>query len=222
VAGIAWALVTLTRATGETSFKETAMAALEYERRLFDTARRNWADLRKTNGVRQSPEPTLAAWCHGAAGVGLSRIAMRPDLDDGMVPAEITYAVETTLASGFGDNHSLCHGDFGNLDIIFQASEALSNDSWRERAREQLGRSLSDIERNGWRCGIANSAEIPGLMTGLAGIGYGMLRLAEPRRVPSVVLLAPPLSSPPLADGPPSVSTPRKTSRFAASGGALA
>jgi lantibiotic modifying enzyme len=32
-------------------------------------------------------------------------------------------------------------------------------------------------------------AETPGLMTGLAGIGYGLLRLAEPERVSSVLLL---------------------------------
>ena len=29
-------------------------------------------------------------------------------------------------------------------------------------------------------------------MTGLAGIGYGLLRIAEPARVPSVLLLSPP------------------------------
>jgi lantibiotic modifying enzyme len=33
---------------------------------------------------------------------------------------------------------------------------------------------------------------VPGMMTGLAGIGYGLLRLAEPERVPSVPVLEPP------------------------------
>lgn len=33
-------------------------------------------------------------------------------------------------------------------------------------------------------------------MTGLAGIGYGLLRLADPQRVPSVLLLELPLSIP--------------------------
>jgi lantibiotic modifying enzyme len=31
--------------------------------------------------------------------------------------------------------------------------------------------------------------ESPGLMTGLAGIGYGLLRLAKPARVPSILTL---------------------------------
>jgi lantibiotic modifying enzyme len=32
----------------------------------------------------------------------------------------------------------------------------------------------------------------PGLMTGIAGMGYQLLRLAEPGRIPSVLLLEPP------------------------------
>ncbi|HYO51923.1 hypothetical protein [Archangium sp.] len=35
-------------------------------------------------------------------------------------------------------------------------------------------------------------SETPGLLMGLAGIGYGLLRLAAPERVPSVLTLAMP------------------------------
>jgi hypothetical protein len=35
--------------------------------------------------------------------------------------------------------------------------------------------------------------ETPGLMIGLAGIGYGLLRLARPNDVPSVLQLAAPM-----------------------------
>jgi lantibiotic modifying enzyme len=109
-----------------------------------------------------------------------------------MVRREITQAVETTLASGFGDNHSLCHGDLGNLDFILQASEVLNNDKWRAAVQHMTARVLDDVERNGWKCGIVKPVETPGLMTGLAGIGYGMLRLAEPNVTPSVLTLSPP------------------------------
>lgn len=33
---------------------------------------------------------------------------------------------------------------------------------------------------------------MPGLLAGLAGLGYGLLRLADPQRVPSVPALAGP------------------------------
>jgi lantibiotic modifying enzyme len=34
--------------------------------------------------------------------------------------------------------------------------------------------------------------ETPGLMLGIAGTGYQLLRLASPEQIPSVLLLAPP------------------------------
>ena len=52
---------------------------------------------------------------------------------------------------------------------------------------------INDIEQNGWRCGVDFDIETPGLMVGLAGIGYQLLRIAEPDRVPSILLLEPPV-----------------------------
>jgi lantibiotic modifying enzyme len=37
-----------------------------------------------------------------------------------------------------------------------------------------------------------SEVEAPGLMNGLAGIGYGLLRLAAPTSVPSILALDPP------------------------------
>jgi hypothetical protein len=36
-------------------------------------------------------------------------------------------------------------------------------------------------------------------MNGIAGIGYGLLRLADPDRVPSILALAPPAQRPPIS-----------------------
>jgi type 2 lantibiotic biosynthesis protein LanM len=196
-AGIAWALLMLSRESGDRMYAQTAAGALGYERGLFDARRRNWADLRTFDGLRRNPDSTLAVWCHGAAGIGLSRTAMLPDLDGDELRTEITHAVDTTLETGFGDNHSLCHGDLGNLDILFQIAEAFGDAALRQRAVERLRTTLDDIDQDGLRCGIANPAEIPGLMTGLAGVGFGMLRLADPGRVPSVLLASPPVRGQP-------------------------
>jgi lantibiotic modifying enzyme len=51
---------------------------------------------------------------------------------------------------------------------------------------------LDSIDTHGWVTGVPLGVETPGLMTGLAGIGYQLLRLAEPEKVPSVLLVAPP------------------------------
>ena len=44
----------------------------------------------------------------------------------------------------------------------------------------------------GWVCGTPSPAETPGLMIGLAGIGYNLLRFADPAAVPSLLLAEPP------------------------------
>jgi len=54
---------------------------------------------------------------------------------------------------------------------------------------------LGSIDTSGWRSGVPFGVETPGLMAGLAGIGYGMLRLAEPDSVPSNLTLEPPCSA---------------------------
>ena len=107
--------------------------------------------------------------------------------------AEIDAALETTLARGFGANHSLCHGDLGNLETLLQAGEKLADPRWRAEAARMGAATLESIRRNGWICGVPSGVETPGLMQGLAGIGYGLLRLADPRRTPSVLAVEPPI-----------------------------
>ena len=68
----------------------------------------------------------------------------------------------------------------------------LGEPSDRLTGRRIAGSILDDIQSNGWKCGNPLGVDCPGLMTGLAGIGYGLLRLAAPERVPSVLLLEAP------------------------------
>src|SRR5262249_26297307 len=113
-------------------------------------------------------------------------------LDDAETRMEIDTALKTTLAQGFGHNHSLCHGDLGNLELLLQASQTLGDPQWRAQVDSLATAILESINQYGWLCGIPLGVESRGLMTGLAGIGYGLLRLAEPTRVPSVLVLEPP------------------------------
>jgi lantibiotic modifying enzyme len=105
---------------------------------------------------------------------------------------EIEVALETTRAQGFGYNHSLCHGDLGNLDLLIEAKVRLGRADLQSHINDIAARIVADMRQNGWRCGNPLGVESPGLMTGLAGMGYELLRLAEPTCVPSVLSLAPP------------------------------
>ena len=206
VAGIAWSLLSLSSVVSNSginaidgnvpcgdgdTYRQRAMEALDYERSCYCSKQGNWLD-RRPGSPGQPSRPTCAtAWCHGAPGVGLGRVAVLPYLDDDRVRSEIDVAVRTTLASGFGLNHSLCHGDLGNAELLLLASsmpESPVAQSQLDRIQQGI---LDDIDRRGWICGSHRNIATPGLMTGLAGIGYGLLRMALPDRVPSVLTLQP-------------------------------
>lgn len=190
VAGIAWPLLRLAAETGDRQFRETALAALEYERSLYNPEKRNWPDLREGTTLEEAMEShSVWAWCHGAPGVGLGRLASLPYLDDTSVREEIETAVESTIQNGFGKSHCLCHGDLGNLEVVTLAAERLGRPDWALWARCAAGGILAGIRESGWLFGLPGRAEPPGMMIGLAGIGYGLLRLAAPERVPSVLVL---------------------------------
>jgi lantibiotic modifying enzyme len=194
-AGIAWALLQLEEATGDAGdgrFRRAALDALAYERSLFDAERRNWPDLRSGSRGPGGEPHFMSAWCHGAPGIALARLDGLGRLDDAAVRDEIAVALATTLAEGFGRGHCQCHGDLGNLEVLSLAEERLGLDLGVEKAR-LLASTLADIRAHGWRYGLPGRTEPPGFMVGLAGIGYGLLRQAEPRRVPPVLVLAPPI-----------------------------
>ncbi len=185
--GAAWALASLASATGGGRFREAAEAAIRYERTLFVPAAGNWRDLRPIPRPAGAPEAFMTAWCHGAPGVALSRLRLLAHLDDPAFLQEIEAALATTLESGFGLNHSLCHGDLGNLEPLLLAGSLLGDRRWEGEVARLSAVVLESVERDGWLCGVPEGVETPGLMTGLAGIGYGLLRLADPGRVPSVL-----------------------------------
>ncbi len=190
--GIAWALLRLYEVTGKEEFKQTARRALSFERRLFSPVAKNWPDLRGS-AVDQGEPKFMTAWCHGAPGVGLSRLRMRRLLDDPVLDEDLAAALETTLRHGFGSNHSLCHGDLGNLELFLEAHLASGGESLAQSLSHLTSQIFLSIQENGCISGVPLGVETPGLMNGLAGIGYGLLRLVEPRYVPSVLLLDPPV-----------------------------
>jgi type 2 lantibiotic biosynthesis protein LanM len=195
-AGVAWALLEAGALSGQERFRRAAQDAMAYERGLFSAERGNWPDLRPPQTPGQEPRAEqnrfMTAWCHGASGIGLARLHALQHLEDPEIRHEIDIALKTTLVQGFGGTHCLCHGDLGNLELVLQAASALSDHPCRAHIRELCSGVLQSIAKYGWLCAVPLQVETPGLMLGLAGIGYGLLRQAVPTRVPSVLLLEPP------------------------------
>jgi type 2 lantibiotic biosynthesis protein LanM len=194
-AGIAWALIKLAAWSGDARFRESAESAIAYERSTFATAEGNWPDYRCLPGEDLSDPGFMVAWCHGAPGIGLARIDNLHHLDDRQTREEIRIALTKTVGSDCGMNHCFCHGDLGNLEILLYAAQRLNDSRWRDAGNRLASETLTGIAERGPLCGTQTSLASPGLMAGLAGIGYGLLRLACSERVPSVLVLAPPATA---------------------------
>lgn len=193
--GIAVALARLDRALGRRDYSRLIEGAVRYERSLHDPERHCWLDVRDSTPDRYS----MIAWCHGAPGIALARAdladrldeaTLHRDLDDAIV-GMLDFGLTGEVITGTG-NHSICHGDLGNVEALLVAAEARGDEATARQARIVTASIIGHIERAGWLCGVPLGAETPGLMSGVAGIGYSMLRLADPERIPSVLLLEPP------------------------------
>jgi type 2 lantibiotic biosynthesis protein LanM len=200
--GIAAALSRLAIATGDRRFLEAALVGLAFEREAMRaTAGSDRVGIRDATHTRFEP----GTWCYGAPGTGFARLTAL-DAIEALDPrnehraalrADVDEAIAITLEHGFGRSHCLCHGDLGNLDFLIEAERRLPDRALRIPIDQITSSVLADCSRHGWRCGTAAGLVSPALMNGLAGIGYGLLRVADPERIPSVLAMEPPRTARP-------------------------
>ena len=198
-AGFALALFELTHATGEQRFAAAAEGALLYERAAFSQQQQNWPDFRRAapNVPQQQPSYSLG-WCHGAPGIGLSRLRLykltgRPDVwEEATAALRGTYTPLSTLAPS--SMFALCHGAAGNAELFLDAGEVLGDAGYTAIAEAigRLGIERFHTPRRPWPSGLTTGGQTPGLFLGLAGIGYFYLRLYDSASVPSLLVVGPP------------------------------
>jgi lantibiotic modifying enzyme len=204
-AGIAWALLELFASTGESRFRDAAERGFAYERRWFSAEHENWPDFRAiaSPAPGSGTENYAVAWCHGAPGIGLSRLRAYEILGTENLKLDAEAAIRTTTRvldhSGYAgqSDFTLCHGRAGNAELLIMAGEVLGDGASRARA-EALGQEgIAYFCRNDlpWPCGVPGGGETPNLMLGLAGIGHFYLRLHDPARTSSVLLIRPPAAA---------------------------
>ncbi|MEV4414300.1 type 2 lanthipeptide synthetase LanM family protein, partial [Catellatospora sp. NPDC049609] len=194
--GIAVALARVDRVLGRRDHAHLVDGALRHERSLHDPDHHCWLDLRDSTPDRYS----MIAWCHGAPGIALARADLAGYVEDReTIQRDLADAITGMLEFGLtGDvitgtgNHSICHGDLGNVEALRTAAQAAGDEDVARQAELVAASVLANIEESGRLCGVPLGAETPGLMSGVAGIGYNLLRLALPERIPSVLLLETP------------------------------
>ncbi len=184
VAGMAWALARANETVGNTSPRvhEWIVRALEYESQQFSHTQKNWPDFR---ALSKNKKEFQWAWCHGAPGIALSRLDL-PVIYQNQTTTQVELAIESTLKKGFGGVHCLCHGSFGNLELLLTAVE---KGLYPQQKYEQVAAALiHHIDHKGIQPGVATTYSIPGLMLGISGVIYQLMRVVYPGRVPNVLL----------------------------------
>jgi len=201
-AGYGHGLLEMYRHTGDEAYLAAARGAFRYEASCYYPEERNWPDL------RWEPNPDgkhgcASIWCHGAGGIGLGRAHAHQVLQDPALREDLHIALGTTrarLARAIMAPNQLngyCHGMPSNVELVMAMEEATGREGAVDRARRA---AAITIERFGHEARARWSTPFvdhpfgyPGytelsMMVGLAGTGYHMLRMYEPKGVPTLLV----------------------------------
>jgi class II lanthipeptide synthase len=181
VTGIGWALTRLARATGSARHEQLAQEAFAFEDSLFDEQEQNWVDLRRLEGSK-----TSALWCHGAVGIGLAHLNLDPTLAHASTRQLVRRAAAATWRQGMGLNHCACHGDLGGWELLDHAI-AVGEAPKELDAMYLLDIILTSLERRGPRCRMDGKVFVPGLLPGVGGVAYQLLRAHPENDLPSIL-----------------------------------
>jgi type 2 lantibiotic biosynthesis protein LanM len=181
-AGFAYALALLAAATGREDFAAAAVECVDYERGNYDTECGDWRDFRFTEPHRSTQ------WCHGAVGIGLSRLGMVKLRMPLQVADDIEHALVTAMRDWPSHVDTLCCGSLGNVEFLWEAAKVLDRPHLAELSATRLNAVLQSKASSGdyrWNAG-AQRFNV-GLFRGIAGVGYTCLRRLDDS-LPNVLL----------------------------------
>lgn len=215
VAGIGTVFLELAHYFQNDGYRWVAEQAFAYEAHFFSGEQNNWPDFRK--GIFKESDLTahrqafeagnqafftepgyMNAWCHGAAGIGLSRLRAYELTQKEGFAAEARVAIEKNAALNlivhpeFVPSFNLCHGVGGNAELFLEALRVFGDETYEGLAEQAAGLALA-LKKAGKS--YLSGYQIDGLeeednslFMGNAGIGYFLLRTFAPQKVPSILL----------------------------------
>lgn len=184
-AGIAHALSSLYTATGNALFREAALESCSYENTLYSKQRKNWPNL--TAATPDGQPAFWNTWCHGAAGIGLARMACAATLGD-LGQTDASEALQSNLLEPLSSVDHVCCGNSGRLELFLSAAVRYGSAVYLEKARQIANLILMRAHSAGqYALSGDSSLSSPSFHQGTAGIGYQLLRLATPAALPCVL-----------------------------------
>lgn len=184
-AGIATILFKLYDFIKDENILNLAYGALSHDRNFFEPKIRGWKDTRDEAIVDS------ASWCHGSAGIGLSRLLIKKHTHENSIKKELDIARDNIVKNGFHGNQSICHGDLGNLEILKAIN--LATDYKNDNIYQYLNELINHYkDGKKFIYGDGGEMELLGLFVGSSGFGYQMLRFYNWEETPSILCLETP------------------------------
>lgn len=190
-AGIAAALTRLARVTACDRYADAARRGFDFVASQFSAVDGNWAMGEADPANIVTAISRMSAWCHGAPGIALAAKNAAESIHDAAV---VSQAAQALLKVGRWEptqaDH-LCCGHLGRADVLLTVGHTLGVQDATTAASAIAGRVLMRArERQHFRLstpGFEYRVHDRGFFRGLSGIGYQLLRMSAPRRVPSIL-----------------------------------
>lgn len=173
-AGIILPIIILWRLTGKNEYQKMAEEIWQYEEFLYDPQINNWVDIR--NEKKEVKEDSVA-WCHGAAGILLSRLICRENVEDiqevqckKQFEKDIMRAYKKLENCWKRESWCLCHGTCGNQWILEKAEKKMGKENvgWRRKWIE------NEMSKEIWL--LPQEKINPGMMGGYGGVLYWLIK----------------------------------------------
>lgn len=144
--------------------------ALSYERKYqFEPKEQKW---------RFKENIHYYSWCNGIGGLLLCKLFLiKNGYKDERLQEEIELIIEQLKVCGFGTDRCICHGDVGSLKLLEYAAEILDLQDLKEDCFTTTESFLNQYIEKQWEKII--EMEDWGLMSGLSGVGFGLLSTGE-------------------------------------------
>lgn len=187
-AGIGWALLQAGVHFDDRRAERMGRRGLSYDESLKNFGEGGWQDLRDFPDNTGNLPGKPVQWCHGATGIGISRVLAYRLTGDGGYLESAKSAVAAVCETGSLPNQSLCHGTSGSIEFLGLASdlyEAEERNIAEQRRTQLLDELCAELRSTGFSFGRISGQNVPGLMMGKAGVCMTLLRAASPRAIPS-------------------------------------
>lgn len=193
-AGVIHALSEVYAISKDLKYLAVIERAVSYENSYYSEKYNNWKDLRllhqQSSRIRAKDAYNASAWCHGAAGIGLSRLRTYQLTKQDFLLEDASIATKILLNKSFENNQifSLCHGLLGDLYTLSTLNAFLKENEISLKIVDGFDKITSLVEYLSFPDSKNHSLQNPSFMTGWAGVGYFFLSIISPK-LPNTFIL---------------------------------